>query len=187
MRRGVSAWCFVAVVVVAVARVRSPACAGPLDPIWVGSGRARTRVPLSFALSRSRRRTLLSGSCSRHASRTPSETWSASLSGWPSFTDSEVKRNFVMAPSEPIAPWSVSVLFYRIAARPNALMLYCVCARVSRVPVCPRVYNGACVLVCVTPPVRFASSAFPPAVPRRRTSATWGFLQCGGRSGEGEA
>ena len=32
------------------------------------------------------------GSCSRHASRTASLTWSASLSGCPSFTDSEVKR-----------------------------------------------------------------------------------------------
>ncbi|KAK3036368.1 hypothetical protein RJ639_032137, partial [Escallonia herrerae] len=36
--------------------------------------------------------TLLSGSCSRQASRIASETWSQSLSGWPSLTDSEVKR-----------------------------------------------------------------------------------------------
>lgn len=36
--------------------------------------------------------TLLSGSCSRQASRMASETWSQSLSGWPSLTDSEVER-----------------------------------------------------------------------------------------------
>src|SRR5918997_159233 len=33
------------------------------------------------------------GSSRRTASRTPSEIWSAILSGWPSVTDSEVKRN----------------------------------------------------------------------------------------------
>ncbi len=32
--------------------------------------------------------TLDSGSCSRQASRMASETWSHSLSGWPSLTDS---------------------------------------------------------------------------------------------------
>ncbi len=31
-------------------------------------------------------------SCARMASRTASEIWSAILSGWPSETDSEVKR-----------------------------------------------------------------------------------------------
>src|SRR5688572_21311706 len=31
------------------------------------------------------------GSCSKMASRTASETWSAILSGWPSVTDSDVK------------------------------------------------------------------------------------------------
>src|ERR1700722_16941325 len=36
--------------------------------------------------------TRLYGSCSRQASRMASETWSAILSGWPSVTDSEVKR-----------------------------------------------------------------------------------------------
>uniref|UniRef100_A0A2P2J258 S-adenosylmethionine synthase n=1 Tax=Rhizophora mucronata TaxID=61149 RepID=A0A2P2J258_RHIMU len=36
--------------------------------------------------------TLLSLSCSMQASRMASETWSQSLSGWPSLTDSEVKR-----------------------------------------------------------------------------------------------
>src|SRR5271165_5827498 len=36
--------------------------------------------------------TRLYGSCSRHASRMASETWSAILSGWPSVTDSEVNR-----------------------------------------------------------------------------------------------
>src|ERR671938_1495482 len=33
------------------------------------------------------------GSAARTASRTLSEIWSAILSGWPSVTDSEVKRN----------------------------------------------------------------------------------------------
>src|ERR687894_2147671 len=33
------------------------------------------------------------GSSARTASSTPSEIWSAILSGWPSVTDSEVKRN----------------------------------------------------------------------------------------------
>src|SRR5215210_7933922 len=33
------------------------------------------------------------GSAARTASSTESETWSAILSGWPSVTDSEVKRN----------------------------------------------------------------------------------------------
>src|ERR671937_2517503 len=37
------------------------------------------------------------GSSARTASRTESETWSATLSGWPSVTDSEVKRK-VRAP-----------------------------------------------------------------------------------------
>ncbi|RDY11476.1 hypothetical protein CR513_03859, partial [Mucuna pruriens] len=36
--------------------------------------------------------TLLSGSCSRQASSTASEIWSHSLSGCPSFTDSDVNR-----------------------------------------------------------------------------------------------
>ncbi|KAG5583011.1 hypothetical protein H5410_053638 [Solanum commersonii] len=36
--------------------------------------------------------TLLSGSCSRQASRMASETWSQSLSGCPSLTDSEVNK-----------------------------------------------------------------------------------------------
>jgi hypothetical protein len=33
-----------------------------------------------------------SGSSAKTASRTPSEIWSAILSGWPSVTDSEVNR-----------------------------------------------------------------------------------------------
>ena len=37
-------------------------------------------------------RTLDIGSSVRQASSTASETWSASLSGWPSFTDSEENR-----------------------------------------------------------------------------------------------
>src|SRR5215213_6502634 len=33
------------------------------------------------------------GSCARNASRIASEIWSHSLSGWPSVTDSEVKKS----------------------------------------------------------------------------------------------
>src|SRR3972149_11715353 len=33
------------------------------------------------------------GSCARQASTTASETWSQSLSGWPSVTDSDVNRS----------------------------------------------------------------------------------------------
>src|SRR6478672_613736 len=36
--------------------------------------------------------TRLRGSCASRASRTPSLIWSAILSGWPSVTDSDVKR-----------------------------------------------------------------------------------------------
>ena len=42
--------------------------------------------------TRLRERTLDIGSSVRQASSTASETWSASLSGWPSFTDSEENR-----------------------------------------------------------------------------------------------
>src|SRR5262245_56739170 len=38
------------------------------------------------------------GSCARIASRTPSEIWSAILSGWPSVTDSDVNRWRPMRP-----------------------------------------------------------------------------------------
>src|SRR5581483_8640002 len=38
--------------------------------------------------------TRLKGSCFKQASRIPSETASATLSGWPSVTDSDVKKNF---------------------------------------------------------------------------------------------
>src|SRR3954452_22768367 len=37
------------------------------------------------------------GSSAKIASSTPSEIWSATLSGWPSVTDSEVKRNSLSA------------------------------------------------------------------------------------------
>jgi hypothetical protein len=40
--------------------------------------------------------TLPFASSVRTASRTPSETWSATLSGWPSVTDSEVKRKLLV-------------------------------------------------------------------------------------------
>ncbi len=43
------------------------------------------------------------GSCSRIASSTASEIWSATLSGWPSDTDSDVNRKFTHCRSSPIA------------------------------------------------------------------------------------
>src|ERR1700735_3633716 len=50
--------------------------------------------------------TRLYGSCSRQASRSASETWSAILSGWPSVTDSEVNKkrslNFRLLPIQGI-------------------------------------------------------------------------------------
>src|SRR5436189_1210666 len=58
--------------------------------------------------------TRLSGSSASTASRTPSEIWSAILSGWPSVTDSEVNRN------------SLSLWFMRresVATRSAALAL----------------------------------------------------------------
>src|SRR5215470_11227527 len=45
--------------------------------------------PVVTAVSQATR---ASGSLARIASRTPSEIWSASLSGWPSVTDSDVNR-----------------------------------------------------------------------------------------------
>ena len=44
--------------------------------------------------------TLAEGSCCKWASRMASETWSAILSGWPSPTDSEVKRKALMGGEE---------------------------------------------------------------------------------------
>ncbi len=43
-------------------------------------------------LTRVSQATRPSGSSAMTASRTPSEIWSQTLSGWPSVTDSEVKR-----------------------------------------------------------------------------------------------
>src|SRR5882672_8874496 len=51
---------------------------------------ATTTRPVVISVSQATR---LSGSFPSAASRTPSEIWSAILSGWPSVTDSEVKRN----------------------------------------------------------------------------------------------
>src|ERR687889_658808 len=55
------------------------------------------------------------GSSLRTASRTPSEIWSATLSGWPSVTDSEVKRYslsayWVIGPRRLAAGWSAAPL-----------------------------------------------------------------------------
>src|SRR5205809_5122402 len=46
-------------------------------------------IPVVTAVSQATR---ASGSLARMASRMASEIWSASLSGWPSVTDSDVKR-----------------------------------------------------------------------------------------------
>src|SRR4051795_5938131 len=51
---------------------------------------ATTTSPVVISVSQATRP---DGSSLRTASRTESETWSAILSGWPSVTDSEVKRN----------------------------------------------------------------------------------------------
>src|SRR6266487_1928720 len=51
---------------------------------------ATTTRPVVIRVSQATRP---AGSSARTASRTESETWSAILSGWPSVTDSEVKRN----------------------------------------------------------------------------------------------
>ncbi len=49
---------------------------------------ATTAMPVVTIVSHATR---LAGSSRRMASRTASEIWSATLSGWPSVTDSEVK------------------------------------------------------------------------------------------------
>src|SRR5918992_2326527 len=51
---------------------------------------ATTTSPVVISVSQATR---LRASSASHASRTASEIWSAILSGWPSVTDSEVKRN----------------------------------------------------------------------------------------------
>src|SRR5512141_1595468 len=51
---------------------------------------ATTTSPVVISVSQATRPV---GSSANTASRTVSETWSATLSGWPSVTDSEVKRN----------------------------------------------------------------------------------------------
>ena len=50
---------------------------------------AITTSPVAVRVSQATR---LDGSSARQASRTASEIWSAILSGWPSVTDSDVKR-----------------------------------------------------------------------------------------------
>src|SRR6476661_7099141 len=51
---------------------------------------ATTTSPVVISVSQATRP---AGSSTRTASRTVSEIWSATLSGWPSVTDSDVKRN----------------------------------------------------------------------------------------------
>src|ERR671916_438893 len=55
------------------------------------------------------------GSSAMTASSTPSEIWSATLSGWPSVTDSDVKRNslsayWLIGPRRLAAAWSAAAL-----------------------------------------------------------------------------
>src|SRR6476646_10823120 len=68
---------------------------------------ATTTSPVVISVSQATRP---AGSSTRTASRIASETWSATLSGWPSVTDSDVKRNsrsliragrYLLDPEEP--------------------------------------------------------------------------------------
>src|SRR5712691_4806845 len=57
---------------------------------WVVTSPMTTQSPLVIALSQATR---AAGSWASIPSSTASETWSQILSGWPSVTDSEVRRN----------------------------------------------------------------------------------------------
>ena len=57
--------------------------------VWVVISPATTTSPVVIRVSHATRPM---GSAVRTASRIASETWSAILSGWPSVTDSDVKR-----------------------------------------------------------------------------------------------
>src|ERR1700736_1688575 len=59
---------------------------------WVVTSPMTTHKPLVIAVSQATRAL---GSCPSIPSSTESETWSQTLSGWPSVTDSEVRRNEV--------------------------------------------------------------------------------------------
>ena len=59
---------------------------------------ATTTSPVVISVSQATRP---SGSSARTASRTESETWSATLSGCPSVTDSDVKVKLLAAIEEP--------------------------------------------------------------------------------------
>src|SRR5680860_1653494 len=61
-----------------------------------------TAMPVLTSVSQATREF---GSCSRQASRIASEIWSAILSGWPSVTDSEVKR---CSTSASFSDWVIS-------------------------------------------------------------------------------
>ncbi|XP_028081199.1 pectin acetylesterase 12-like [Camellia sinensis] len=88
--------------------------------------------------------TLLSRSCSRQASRIASETWSQSLSGWPSLTDSEVKRkcffpeNLIANVKTPLFilnaaydSWQVQASLAPTSADPNGIWRDCKMNRAS--------------------------------------------------------
>src|SRR6476646_10657139 len=69
---------------------------------------AITTRPVAVRVSQATR---LDGSSAKQASRTASEIWSAILSGWPSVTDSDVKRyGFrdanAVSPSAALEPYS---------------------------------------------------------------------------------
>src|SRR5712671_6656681 len=57
---------------------------------WVVTSPMTTHSPFVIAVSQATR---ACGSCASIPSSTESETWSQTLSGWPSVTDSEVRRN----------------------------------------------------------------------------------------------
>src|SRR5213594_2007893 len=64
--------------------------------------------------------TRASGSLARIASRIASEIWSASLSGWPSVTDSDVKRDGMRSSFESPAPARRG---HRVARTPSARVI----------------------------------------------------------------
>src|SRR6186997_9186 len=72
-----------------MSRTVSRTISGTLRWTWVEISPETTAMPV---LTRVSQATRPPGSSPMIASRTPSEIWSATLSGWPSVTDSEVKR-----------------------------------------------------------------------------------------------
>ena len=78
---------------------------------------ASTTRPVVTSVSAATREVL---SCARMASRIPSEIWSATLSGWPSETDSEVKRKLL----DTLAPFDVVLLRCPLERSGDALAVF---------------------------------------------------------------